>query len=230
MSDLSPADLEKRAAAERAVEFVRDGMRIGLGTGSTASFAVKALGAKVRAGMRIQGVPTSEATRRLAESEGIPLLTFDDAQRLDLCIDGADEADRNLCLIKGGGGALLREKVVAFASARFLVVMDSKKLVERLGVFPLPVEVIPFAWRVVAREIESLGGAPALRKRDGVTMVTDNGNWILDCAFGAISDPPALARRLSGIPGIAEHGLFVGMATELIVGRGSGTEILTARK
>jgi ribose 5-phosphate isomerase A len=143
-----------------------------------------------------------------------------------LCIDGADEADPQLNLTKGGGGALLREKVVAFVSKQFLVIVDSAKLVKSLYAFPLPVEIVPFAQKVVEREIRKLGGTPTLRQRDGKTYVTDNGLWILDCRFEPIADPPALARALSSIPGIAEHGLFCGMASKIIVGRQNGVEII----
>ena len=224
--ELSPVDIEKRLAAVRAVDFIEDGMKVGLGTGSTSAFAVRALGDRVAHGLKVQCVPTSEATRKLAESLHIPLLTFDDVTQLDLCIDGADEADPQLNLTKGGGGALLREKVVAFVSKQFLVIVDSAKLVKSLYAFPLPVEIVPFAQKVVEREIRKLGGTPTLRQRDGKTYVTDNGLWILDCRFEPIADPPALARALSTIPGIAEHGLFCGMASKIIVGRQNGVEII----
>jgi len=228
---------EKRIAAEHAVGLITQGMTVGLGTGSTASFAVKALGRRVREGLRVQGVPTSEATRKLAEQEGVPLLTFEEvvargAKRgplLDLCIDGADEADPQLCLTKGGGGALLREKVVAFSAARFLVIADAAKLVDKLYRFPLPVEVVPFAAAIVGREIARLGGVPTLRVKDGETFVTDNHNWILDCRFPPIEDPKALARALDEIPGVAEHGLFVDMAACLILGRGDKVEVVERR-
>jgi ribose 5-phosphate isomerase A len=229
VGDASEIDAEKRRAGERAAEFVFDGMQIGLGTGSTAFHAVKALGARVRAGLKIRGVPTSEATRRLAEAEGVPLATLDEVVRLDVVIDGADEIDSDLNLTKGGGGALLREKVVASLAGLFVVIADAQKLVRRLGAFPLPVEVVPFAAPVVARAIERLGGKPALRLKDGAPFVTDNGLRILDCAFGTIEDPPALARELDRLPGVAEHGLFCGMASLAIVGRRYGVEIVPAR-
>jgi ribose 5-phosphate isomerase A len=223
-------DAQKDAAAAHAVELVTDGMLVGLGTGSTAAFAVKRLGAKVRAGLRIRGVPTSEATRRLASAEGIPLATLDEIDHLDLAIDGADEADHALRLIKGGGGALLREKVVARLARRFIVIADASKLVAELGAFPLPVEVVPFARSVVAREIEEFGGSPSLRiTAKGEPFVTDNGNHILDCRFGRITDPDLVAARFDGIPGIADHGLFLGMAEMLVIGQADGgTRILTA--
>jgi ribose 5-phosphate isomerase A len=225
----SGAEAQKDAAAARAVELVLDGMLVGLGTGSTAAWAVRRLGAKVRAGLRIRGVPTSEATRKLAETEGIPLLSLDDVDHLDLAIDGADEADHALDLIKGGGGALLREKVIASLARRFVVIADASKLVDRLGAFPLPVEIIPFAKHPVARRIQDLGGKPELRMSPkGGPFVTDNGNWVLDCRFGAIGDAKGLAGKLDGIPGVAEHGLFIGMTERVILGLpGSGTRELT---
>jgi ribose 5-phosphate isomerase A len=221
-------DAGKDAAAARAVEMVADGMIVGLGTGSTAAFAVRRLGARVRSGLCIRGVPTSEGTRRLAEAEGIPLVALEDLAVIDVTIDGADEADAELVLIKGGGGALLREKVVARLARRFVVVVDSSKVVSRLGAFPLPVEVVPFARSAVAREFQELGWSPALRLgADGAPFVTDNGNNILDCRMGRIEDPDDVAARMDGIPGVAEHGLFIGMAESLIVGdQGGGTRVL----
>jgi ribose 5-phosphate isomerase A len=224
---LSLVDAQKKRAAEYAVGRIESGMRVGLGTGSTARFAVAALGARVRAeGLKVKAVPTSEATRRQAEEEGIPVVGFDTVDRLDLCFDGADEADPQLNLTKGGGGALLREKVVAFTSARFYCIVDRAKLVDKLHAFPLPVEVIPFAAKIVEREIRALGAEPTLRQRDGKPYVTDNGLWILDCRFPPIHDPPGLARAFAQIPGIAEHGLFCGMVHELVVGTDDGVQIL----
>jgi ribose 5-phosphate isomerase A len=186
------------------------------------------LGERVRRGLRIRGVPTSERTRRTAEMVGIPLTTLDDCPRLDITIDGADEVDPSLNLIKGGGGALLREKVSAAASRRFVVVVDSRKPVKRLGAFPLPVEVSAFAWRPVADRIANLEVVPVLRRGEGgIPFRTDGGNYILDCAFAAIDDAEALAARLDAIPGILEHGLFVGMADAVVVGRGRTVEVLT---
>lgn len=228
-------DDKKRAAAEHAVGLVQSGMKVGLGTGSTAAFAVQALARRVRdEGLRVHGVPTSESTRALAETLGVPLVSFDrffeeGGTRLDLCFDGADEADEHLNLTKGGGGALLREKVVAYTSERFYCVVDDKKLVKRLHAFPLPVEVVPFSLCVVERAIAALGGAPALRMRDGAAYVTDNGLWILDCRFPPIEDPPALAQALCGIPGVAEHGLFCGMTHALIVGTDDGVRVVEKR-
>jgi ribose 5-phosphate isomerase A len=220
------AEAEKRLAALRAVELVEDGMWVGLGTGSTAAHAVRALGERVQAGLRIHGVPTSLATERLARSAGIPIGSFEQRSRLDLAIDGADEVDPELRMIKGGGGALMREKVVAAAAERLVIVTDASKYVPALGRFPLPLEVLPFAWPVVARRIEALGVVPVLRRREGAAVLTDQGNLLLDCAFGAIGDPEALAAELDGIPGLLEHGLFLGLADRVIVARGETIEEL----
>jgi ribose 5-phosphate isomerase A len=227
MTELSRVDQQKKRAAEHAVSLIESGMKVGLGTGSTARFAVAALGERVRReGLKVKAVPTSEATRQQAEQEGIPVVSFDVVDGLDLCFDGADEADPRLNLTKGGGGALLREKVVAYSSARFYCVVDEGKLVDKLHAFPLPVEVIPFAAKVIEREIVKLGGQPTLRQKNGATVVTDNGLWILDCRFPPIEDPPLLAKALSSIPGIAEHGLFCGMVHEMIVGTDTGTRVI----
>jgi ribose 5-phosphate isomerase A len=212
---------EKEVAGRAAAKLVRDGDIVGLGTGSTAYFAVVALGERVKAGLKIIGIPTSIKTGDLARTLGIPLTTLDEHPEIDITIDGADEVDPKLNLIKGGGGALTREKVVASASKKMVVVADSGKMVAALGKFPLPVEVISFARTVVEKKIVALGGAPKLRTRaDGSALLTDNGNQILDCSFGKIANPAALARSLSDIPGIVEHGLFVGLASFAIVGRG----------
>jgi ribose 5-phosphate isomerase A len=218
---------EKEAACRAAAKLVRDGDIVGLGTGSTAYFAVVALGERVKAGLKIIGIPTSVQTGELARAVGIPLTTLDEHPEIDITIDGADEVDPKLNLIKGGGGALLREKVIAAASKKMVVVVDSSKVVPVLGKFPLPVEVISFARTVVEKKIVSLGASPRLRARpDGSPFITDNGNQILDCSFGKIADPPALARILSDTPGIVEHGLFIGLAKLALVGRGDRVEEL----
>jgi len=219
MSD-SEKSREKELAGRAAAELVRDGDVVGLGTGSTAYFTVLALGERVKTGLKMVGVPTSVATADLARGVGIPLATLDQHPAIDIDIDGADEIDPKLRLIKGGGGALLREKVIASASKRFVVVADSSKLVSALGKFPLPVEVVPFARTPVERKIASLGAQVKWRTReDGSLYVTDNGNPILDCSFGKIQDPPGLARVLSDIPGVVEHGLFIGLASVALVGK-----------
>ena len=219
----------KRAAAERAVAVVAAGMRLGLGTGSTATHFVALLGARVREGLDVVGVPTSERTRAQAAAEGIPLATLDEIPELDLTIDGADELDDRLRLIKGGGGALLREKIVAAASRRMIVIAHGSKRVATLGRFPLPIEVVPFglgATRVaVVGALERLGYATDLTLRtapDGSPLVTDGGHHILDANLGVIRAPEAVAGALVAIPGVVEHGLFLGLATAAILATESG--------
>jgi ribose 5-phosphate isomerase A len=223
----------KREAASRALELVRPGMKLGLGTGSTARHFVDLLAEKVKGGLSIVGVPTSEATERQARALGVPLATLDDYPELDLTVDGADQVDGALRLIKGGGGALLREKIVAAASKRMIVIADSSKYAERLGAFPLPVEVVPFGLaatrRHIARAGAALGRQPqiALRTRaDGAAFVTDGGHYILDCAFETIDAPEALAAALHSIPGVVDHGLFIGLASAVILAGGDGLKTL----
>lgn len=219
----------KRLAAARALEEVRGGMKLGLGTGSTAKHFVELLGEKVRGGLDVVGVPTSEATRADAERCGIQLSTLDEIDHLDLTVDGADEVDTRLDLIKGGGGALLREKIVAAASDRMIVIADESKWVDRLGRFPLPVEVIPFGLAATRRAIEKacaeVGAAGELKLRagkDGHAFVTDGGHWIVDAHLGQISDAPRLAQYLSAIPGVVEHGLFIGIASTVVLAGAEG--------
>jgi ribose 5-phosphate isomerase A len=220
---------EKEAAGRAAAKLVHDGDVVGLGTGSTAYFAVVALGERVKAGLKIIGIPTSVQTADLARAVGIPLTTLDEHPEIDITIDGADEVDPKLNLIKGGGGALLREKVVASVTKKMVVVADSGKVVSVLGKFPLPVEIISFARTVVEKKIVLLGASPKLRTNpDGSPFLTDNGNQILDCSFGRIADPPGLALALSNTPGIVEHGLFIGMAKLALVGRGDCVEEMRA--
>jgi len=220
---------EKEAAGRAAAKLVRDGDIVGLGTGSTAYFAVVALGERVKAGLKTIGIPTSAQTADLARQLGIPLTTLDEHPEIDITIDGADEVDPKLNLIKGGGGALLREKIVASASKKMVVVADSRKIVPALGRFPLPVEIIDFARAVVEKKIAALGATTKLRiKSDGKPFVTDEGHHILDCSFGKIADPPALALALSDTPGIVEHGLFIGIAKLALVGHGNRVEELRA--
>jgi ribose 5-phosphate isomerase A len=225
------SDTYKRAAAAAALELVRPGMRLGLGTGSTAAHFVELLGVRVKAGLDVVGVPTSEATRGLAKHAGIPLTTLEQEPELDLTVDGADEIDSKLRLIKGGGAALLREKIVAYASKRMVVIADAGKKVEMLGAFPLPIEVIQFGLesttRAVARVIAEAGcqGEIKLRMRpDGHALVTDSGHFILDAALGRIPGPEALANGLAAVPGVVEHGLFIGLASEAFVAGPSGVE------
>jgi ribose 5-phosphate isomerase A len=225
--ELSAQDQEKQAAAVAAVELVEPGYVVGLGSGSTANFAIRCLGEKVRAGLKIVGVPTSQRTKQLADQVGIPLTSLEENPRIDIDIDGADEVDPELNLIKGGGGALLREKIIASASRRFVVVADSGKQVKHLGAFPLPVEVIPFAEALIKSRIEALGAEVSLRQYAyGNPFTTDEGHHILDCRFGKIEDPKALGEQLKRIPGIVEHGLFCGMAEIAFIAKdGSVTQL-----
>jgi ribose 5-phosphate isomerase A len=227
------ADAQKRAAAARAVEFVRPGMRLGLGTGSTARHFVELIGERVRAGLKVVAVPTSQATQAYAKQLGIPLTTLDETPALDLTVDGADEVAPDLSLIKGGGGALLREKIVAAASARMIVIADCTKWVPHLGRFPLPVEVVPFGLGATRRAIEKAitglqqPGPLTLRQgKNGHAFVTDGGHWIIDAALGKIDDPPAMAHALSGIPGVMEHGLFIGLVQTVILAGADGVKVI----
>jgi ribose 5-phosphate isomerase A len=223
-------DRWKRAAAEAAVALVEDGMTLGLGTGSTAAAALEALAGRLRAGLRIAGgVPTSDRTAEHARRLGIPLTDFAAHPELDLTIDGADEIERaGLALIKGGGGALLREKIVAAASRRLVIVADDTKLVDRLGRFRLPVEVVPFGWEVAARRLGALGVPVELRRGlDGTPYLTDCGHFICDCPFGSIDDPAGLERTVRQITGVVDCGLFIGLATDAIVAGPGGTRRLT---
>ncbi len=216
----------KRKAAERSMEYVKDGMRVGLGTGSTSKFVVELLGERVRAGLRIVGVPTSQASAELAASVGIRLATFAEVGELDIAIDGADEVGPDLSLIKGGGGALLHEKIVATAAKEFIVVVGEGKVVPMLGRFPLPVEVVPFAGALVESKLALLGAAPVLRMKGDAPYLTDEGNWIYDCHFGAIPEPVQTASELRAIVGVVEHGLFLNTATRVIVADGQGISVL----
>ncbi len=223
----------KRQAAARALDYVRDGMKLGLGTGSTAKHFVELLGERVRAGLDVIGVPTSDATGADALRCGIRLTTLDDIDRLDLTVDGADEIDPALNLIKGGGGALLREKIVAAASDRMIVIADDSKWVEVLGRFPLPVEVIPFGLSATRRAMEAafaesgVSGQMGVRKgRDGHVFVTDGGHWIVDAHLGRIPDVARLAASLAAIPGVVEHGLFVGMVSVAMLAGPRGIRVI----
>jgi ribose 5-phosphate isomerase A len=222
----------KQQAAERALDYLSDGMRVGLGTGTTAARFVDLVGARVKAGLRLVGVPTSEATRMQAERLGIPLSTLDETPFLDLTVDGADELDGELRLIKGGGGALLREKIVATASERMIVIADASKRVQTLGAYPLPVEVVRFGLaatrnmvEVLAAEAGCQGGILLRVSDDGRPFITDSGNFILDCAFGQIIDPEALDEALKLVPGVVENGLFLGIADMAIVAGPDGVSV-----
>jgi ribose 5-phosphate isomerase A len=227
------ADAYKQAAAARAVEFVRPGMRLGLGTGSTAQAFVALLAERVKAGLDVVGVPTSEATRTQAAELGIKLTTLDETPELDLTVDGADEIGPDLALIKGGGGALLREKIVASASAKMIVIADDSKLVSVLGRFPLPLEITPFGATATCRAVEAAAaaaGCPGPAKlrmaQNGHALVTDGGHWLLDARLQRIADPRALADRLAAIPGVMEHGLFIHLARTAIVAGPNGVRLI----
>ena len=229
-SNLSPIDTAKFVAAKRAVDFVEDGMRVGLGTGSTAAWMVRALGERVREeGLRIVGVPTSTRTAALAAQVGIKVVSLDEARWLDLTIDGADEYDPDLNLIKGGGGALLQEKIVATASDMMVVITDPSKGVEHLGAFPLPVEVVPFGWQTTKALIEEsldgmdvMGRSGTLRMNGEAPFVTDEGNHIVDLHLQRIGDPRKLALILNQIPGVVENGLFIDICDKVVIGHQDG--------
>lgn len=216
----------KQAAGERAAEYVENGMTIGLGTGSTVYWTIRRLAERVRDGLKIRAIPTSRETENLAAELGISLTSFAEVRELDLTIDGADEISPAFDLIKGGGGALLREKLVAAASRRLIIVADQSKLVSRLGSSPLPVEVAPFGWETVARRVENLGFAAQLRLNEGEPFVTDNGNYILDCVCGTIENPAKLHDDLKLLTGVVETGLFVGMASVVVVAGANGIKII----
>ena len=219
---------EKEAAAQASLKFIKDGQVVGIGTGSTAAYFIKSLGEQVNNGLRIRCIPTSEHSRQLAASLGIPLTTLDECPEIDVTVDGADEVDPQLRLIKGGGGALLREKIVASASRQVVIVADSSKRVPVLGKFGLPVEVIKFAQAVVKNKIEALGARVSLRQQHGRPYLTDENNYIFDCHFGEIADPNRLARQLSDIPGMVEHGLFIALASVVLIA--AGREVIELRR
>ena len=225
-----PQDTEalKKLAAEAALDYVKDGYVVGLGTGSTIRYLLAALEQRVRAGLKITGVPTSEETAELARKAGVPLLSDDDLWPIDVTIDGADQVDPQLNLIKGGGGALLREKIVAANARQMIITVDETKRVSVLGgAFPLPIEVLPFGWRNTAREIEQLGGKTVRRERNSHVFRTASGHYILDLHIARIEDPTDLEVRLNRIPGVIECGLFVGRTDVLIVAASNGVEVCT---
>ena len=221
-------DSLKRAAGEAAATLIEDGMVVGLGTGSTAKYAVEAIGARVQAGLKLLGIPTSEQTASQARSLGIPLGELTADRRVDLTIDGADEVDiHNLDLIKGRGGALLREKIVASVSDLFVIVADDSKLVERLGRSALPVEVVRFGWEATARKLRDLGAVPTLRKSGGAAFVTEGGHYILDCTLSGELSPAVLGSALDRVVGVVEHGLFLGMTSRVFAAGAGGVRELT---
>ncbi|ADO77404.1 ribose-5-phosphate isomerase RpiA [Halanaerobium praevalens] len=213
----------KKLTGEKATDYIKDGMIIGLGTGSTAYYAIKKVGEMVRNGLKIKAVPTSKETADLALSEGIELIDLAEAKSLDLTIDGADEVDPDFNLIKGGGGALLREKIVASATDKLIIVVDESKLVDNLGsTFKLPIEVTPFSWKYTQQMIEKFSCDSEIRKEAGEIYKTDNGNYILDCDFGKIEDPIKITTELNKLPGVVENGIFAEMAEIVIVGYNDG--------
>jgi ribose 5-phosphate isomerase A len=216
-------DQQKALAAQKAMEFVQDGQILGLGTGSTVHHFLTALGQRVQQGLRVRGVPTSQATAVYARQLGIPLLHNEEPWDIDVAVDGADQVDPRLNLIKGGGGALLREKIVAKASRQFIVIVDQAKQVDRLGLpFPLPVDIVPFGWKTTQRHLEKLGWPSSLRQSGGQPFLTDNGNYVIDLHIPEITDPSALESSLNRIPGVVECGLFVMMTTVVITGTNDG--------
>lgn len=227
-------DIAKKNAAIAALAYIEDGMIVGLGTGSTSAHFVRALGERVKQGLKVKGVPTSEATRNLAEQSGVPLIDISQVCRIDVDVDGADEIDPQFRLIKGGGGALLREKIVAAASARMVVIADESKWVERLGAFPLPIEVTRFGFNLTAERVRDAlrrsgceGSEAVLRiaGKSNEPVITDGGNYIVDAQAKAIADPEALARALKDLAGVVEHGLFLGLARTIILGREDAADI-----
>lgn len=213
----------KKAAAEEAVNYIESGMTIGLGTGSTAYWAIVKIGELVKQGLNIRAIATSAASEALAQRLHIPLVNFAGISHIDVDIDGADEIDEQLNLTKGGGGALLREKIIAAASKRMIVIADEAKKVRTLGAFGLPVEVVRFGWEMTLRKLEGTGSKPVLRKEGDYPFLTDNGNYIIDCAYGELPDPASLDALLHRIPGVVETGLFVQMAHTVIIGKADGT-------
>ncbi|MFV9509946.1 ribose-5-phosphate isomerase RpiA [Tepidibacillus sp. LV47] len=212
----------KQLAGEKAMDYIKDGMIVGLGTGSTVYWTIQKLGQLVKQGLNIKGIPTSKRTEELAKELGIPLTDFASVDQIDVTIDGADEIDSELNLIKGGGGALLREKIVAAASTKLIIVADESKLGKQLGHFPLPIEVTPFGWENTMKKIAKFGCLPQLRLVDDKPYITDNGNYILDCKFEKIANPEQLNKELNTIPGVVENGLFPNMADIVLIGQKDG--------
>jgi ribose 5-phosphate isomerase A len=217
----------KKIAAGKAIEYIKNGMTVGLGTGSTAYWAIQGIGEMVKNGLSVRAIATSVQSESLARELAIPIVPFAEIDRIDVTIDGADEVDEQLNLIKGGGGALLREKIVAAATKFYVIIVDESKLVRLLGQFPLPVEVTPFGWEMTERRLRELGCTPKMRMKDGVPFETDNQHYILDCAFGSIADPARLHEQVSAITGVMEDGFFINMADVVIAGSPGGeTKVL----
>jgi ribose 5-phosphate isomerase A len=213
----------KKAAAERAVQYVKEGMIVGLGSGSTSYWAIHTLGERIKEGLKIRAVASSKSSEELAKQWGIPLVSFAEIDAIDVTIDGADEVDPDYNLIKGGGGAHLREKILAANSNKLIIIVDESKLVIKLGKFPLPVEIVPFASELTIKKLEALQCKPQIRREKEKEFMTDNGNLIIDCMFNEIVDPKGLSEQLNTIPGVVEHGLFINMTDTIIVGKDDGT-------
>ncbi|WP_156289795.1 ribose-5-phosphate isomerase RpiA [Oceanobacillus salinisoli] len=224
---LSKQDQLKKLVGEEAVHYIEDGMKVGLGSGSTVYWMVKKLGERIKEeGLHVEGIPSSDLTADWAKEFGVPLTNFSKVEALDVTIDGADEVDENLQLIKGGGGALFREKIIAEAAKELIIIVDESKRVKHLGRFPLPVEVLPFGWEMTKKEVAALGCEPTLRHQDNEIYVTDNGNYILDCYFNEILEPESLHKQLKLIVGVVETGLFTNMTDKVIVGGGEKVEVI----
>ena len=222
--------IAKKVAGEKAAELIRPGMVVGLGTGSTAYWAIQRIGAMVKEGLKIRAIATSEASAQLARELGITLTTFAETQHIDIDIDGADEISERLDVIKGGGGALLREKIVAYHSKQLVIIADEHKYVPVLGKFPLAVEVIPFGWEATSFKLQNLDCKPVLRKKENSIFITDNGNYIIDCSFGTIKDPQEINNAIDGIPGVVETGLFVQMVHTVVLGYEDGSTKVLQRQ
>ena len=213
----------KQIAGETAAAFIKDGMNVGLGTGSTAFFAIQKIGQRIKdEGLKLKCIATSDESEKLARALNIPIYDFDEIKKLDITIDGADEVDKNFNLIKGGGGALLREKIIAYITKHYIIITDESKVVDTLGKFHLPIEVVQFGWQITFDHLQHLGCIPALRKKNGETFITDNGNYILDCDFKKIENPETLQAAIHAVPGVVEVGLFINRTNTLIVGHSNG--------
>lgn len=224
---MNDVNRDKRAAAQAAAAYVNSGMTIGLGTGSTVNYLLDELGKRIRQGLEMEGIPTSIKTEKLAREKGIPLTDFSQTTKIDLAIDGADEVDSQLQLIKGGGGSLVREKIVAAAADQLIIIVDASKRVPKLGAFPLPIEVVPFGWEKTAERIAAYGCTPVLRKNGSDPFISDNGNYILDCLFQTISQPEQLHQQMKQLVGVVETGLFLHMTDRLLVARNGIVDVIT---
>ncbi|HEY0297685.1 MAG TPA: ribose-5-phosphate isomerase RpiA [Arachidicoccus sp.] len=213
----------KQIAGEKAASYIKDGMSVGLGTGSTSFFAIQKIGERIKnEGLALKCIATSNESEKLAKELNIPIYDFDEIKALDITIDGADEVDKDFNLTKGGGGALLREKIIAYITKHYIIIVDESKVSETLGKFPLPVEVVQFGWQRTFDHLQSLGCTPTLRQKNNQTYITDNGNYILDCDFGRIENPASLQAAIHAVPGVVEVGLFINRVKTLIVGHSDG--------